>query len=528
MNRRLGKPLDRPWAVVADGLAPYLLCLLLMGMAGCARVLPELEPYGAVKGVDANRSENGLGVYRKMWETAGAKCLFPQKLSPKLDSFDVIVLVGNSYSPPGKKARAWLEDWLRQEDGRTIIYFGRDFNADLYYRERTVDGLPEEEISRAELALANVQVSEMNERLRQLPESTFCRWFFLDTSLERKDYSHFQGPWADDLSAKPGTWPVGVTLQEPDRSYQSRKPSWLTNKTKNALKPASQFVPAEKSGDAAVQRSRWFAGELDSDQAWDKEFEDLWKSEILLASDDGRPLVFRLSDSKRLRRSQILIVANGAPLLNASLVDPLHRTIGSKLIEQCLPAERVALLSYGEQGLLISSAAETDLRVVGLEVLTVWPLSAITMPAALLGIVICAALLPILGRAQPLPKRSVTDFGLHVEALGRMLLDSGDVDYAKGVIDEYFRKVRGESPPTWLESVAGAAPSTRTLVVGSSSEGAAGPLSGERDESLSVAAQRTTAETSAGAASMAKRTSDSQTFGQGGAVQSDPRENPSG
>ncbi len=165
-----------------------------------------------------------------------------------------------------------------------------------------------------------------------------------------------------------------------------------------------------------------------------------------------RRLVFRLTHPQRFAGSQLLIVANGAPFLNGSLVMPLQQRIAEKLIDSCLPAERVALLAYADAGLLISAAAEADPRGAGLEMFTVWPLSAITVPALLLGLVACAMLLPTLGRPQRLAGQSVSDFGLHVDALGRLLYGARDLAYSRSCIAEYFQRVRGEPPPAWLES----------------------------------------------------------------------------
>ena len=132
---------------------------------------------------------------------------------------------------------------------------------------------------------------------------------------------------------------------------------------------------------------------------------------------------------------------------------PLHQRIGALLIDACLPAERVALLAFDDSGLSISNVPEEDSRAAGLEMLTVWPLSGITMPAAMLGVIVCVSLLPILGRPQSLARRTVSDFGLHVDAIGRMLFEARDIQHAKLAVSDYFRKVRGEPPPTWLESV---------------------------------------------------------------------------
>ncbi len=444
---------DRNWL---RSCSQTILASGLLLFSGCGAWLPEMVPFGAVTAPDYNRSLNGLGLHRKMWELSGAKCLTPQKLSPKLETMDVIVLVGQSYDPPGQMARDWLEDWLAGQPGRTVIYFGRDFNADIYFRQRTLTQLPEDEQPRAEQLLAMREAQELNLQLRQLPESTFCRWFYLDASHSRVDYTSFTGEWSDELpDERDGYWPVRVALQPPDQGdWQGTQPSWITNKPANPMTAVNQStgIPPADGEEAIVRRSDWEPQELDTIGKWDAEIALAPTSEVLLAGDDGQALAFRLT-SERFKDSQILIVANGAPMLNGSQVDRLHQRIGEKIIEASLPAKRVALLAYGEGGLIITTAAEKDTRGAGLEMFIVWPLGAITIPAALLGIVVCAALWPTLGRPQALVQRSVSDFGMHIEAIGRMLYEARDVGYAQSVIEEYYRKVRSEPPPNWLSSL---------------------------------------------------------------------------
>lgn len=439
----------RRWLLLYWGV----LCLLLT-LSGCSSWLPEMTPFGAVTTPDVDRSLNGLGLHREMWETNGARCLKPRKLSPRLDDMDVIVLVGQSFEPPGRVARQWLENWLAAESGRTVIYFGRDFNAEAYYRRQTLAALPPDKQQRGAELLALREAEELNQRLRQLSDSTFCGWFYLDTQHRLADFDRFTGVWADDepeLSSLSGSWPVRVALVPPDDVSRKRKrPAWIGKpKTVNPLRPAGQVGSDDESDESF---SQWHPEEIDTAEEWDVAVSDTPQSEILLASQDGTPLVFRLT-SDRFFDSQILIVANGAPLLNGSLVLPLHQRIGALLIDACLPAERVALLAFDDSGLTISNVPEEDSRAAGLEMLTVWPLSGITMPAAMLGIIVCVSLLPILGRPQSLARRTVSDFGLHVEAIGRMLYEARDIQHAKLAISDYFRKVRGESPPLWLESI---------------------------------------------------------------------------
>lgn len=437
------------------GGAPWE-CLLLMvlslfpALSGCSGLLPEVHTYGAVKPPDINRSLNGLGVHRKMWEQAGAKCLTPTRLSPKLETIDVIVLVGQSFEPPGRAARDWLERWLGRKPGRTVIYFGRDFNAEVHYLRETLSDVPIAAQPNVHWKLAIRQTSELNARLRQLPESTFCSWFFLDVDRRDRIVGQFEGPWSEAINGTPGKWHLGTMLLPPDdEEWRSRRPSWIAA-TKPNTSPTTKARDDESNN--SVQRSAWVPEELSTPAEWQAEVARAARSEMLLATTDGEALLFRLTDS-RFAGSQIVIVNNGAPFLNGSLVDPIPQAIGERIVSHCLPAERVALIAYDEFGLLISDVPEQDAAAAGLEMLTVWPLSAITMSAALIGIIMCAALLPILGRPQPLPKRSVSDFGLHVEAVGQMLQDARDVEHGKQAIREYYTRVRKEKPPAWVEEV---------------------------------------------------------------------------
>lgn len=441
----------KPVRSKASNLGLRALILLLPVLSGCGYI-PWPESFGEVSGANATRSLNGLGVHRRMWEATGAKILTPQKLSPRLDSIDTIVLIGRSYQPPGTLARDWLENWLSKKSGRTVVYFGRDFDANLMYREDTLNQVAETQRDRAQTQLASSRAQTFVTRKVQIPEDTFCRWFFLRTSARPTVHEKFTGPWSSELAGLEGKWPTGVLLDPPDNKLKNKKPSWITG-TQPALAPVRSFVLGADSdqelGDKEVQRSIWKSDELEDVEAWDAEWELAGDVKVLLSGADGAPLVHRISHAK-FRGSKILIVANGAPFLNGSLVKPLQRKVGELVIQECLPAKRVAMIEYDETGLLLSTIASGSETNFGMQVLTVWPLSAITLHAAFLGIIAFVVLLPILGRPQSLAHRSVTDFGLHVEAMGRMLFESRDLLFGLKSIQDYFTKVRRETPPDWL------------------------------------------------------------------------------
>jgi hypothetical protein len=440
-------------------LQRMVLCFAwLLPMLGGCSYLPWPESFGEVSGANSMRGLNGMGAHRRMWESTGARILTPHKLSPRLDSIDTIVLIGSSYRPPGSLARDWLEKWLGKKTGRTLVYFGRDFDASLMYREDTLNQVPEKQRGRAQTQLASKLAEEFVLRNSQIPEDTFCRWFFLRTSARPTVHESFTGPWSDTLKGLEGNWPTGVILEPPDTKLKSKKPSWITSTTPTLAPPPTRaFVSGsdgeQELGEKEVQRSIWKTDELEDSKAWDAEWKLAGESQVLLAGQNGAPLIHRIEHSK-FRGSKILIVANGAPFLNGSLVKPLQRKLSELVIEECLPAKRVAMIEYDENGLLLSNVSGGSETDFGVSLLTVWPLSAITMHAAFFGIIAFAVLLPILGRPQSLTRRTITDFGLHVEAMGRMMFESRDLMYGIKSIQEYFSKVRRETPPDWLTQMA--------------------------------------------------------------------------
>ncbi len=271
--------------------------------------------------------------------------------------------------------------------------------------------------------------------------------------------SSVDGPWAESLSAAEKLdWPIRTRLQPPEFEMKSAIPSWLTTpKKKPALPAPGPVVPGineddEDNEDKLVYRSKWKAEEIKSVDEWNELYDDLPESEVLLESSQGDPLVFRLTSSERFGQGQVIVAINGAPFLNATSVKPAYGKVGSMIIDECPNAKKVALLAYNSSGIQISWIDEIDSRGLGLEMLVQWPLSAITIPACILGIVICISLLPILGRPGELPKRSVNDFGMHIEALGDLIRDTNDEAYARQAVSDYFRIVRAELPPPWLSA----------------------------------------------------------------------------
>lgn len=125
--------------------------------------------------------------------------------------------------------------------------------------------------------------------------------------------------------------------------------------------------------------------------------------------------------------SQLIVVANGSFLLNVPLVNHQHRILAEKLIAQVGPPDRVVFLESGPGG----PPVEPRMGDSALwRLFKAWPVGAILLQFAVLGIIFCFARWPIFGRPQVPAMESTSDFGKHVDAVSRLLQRTKDRNYA--------------------------------------------------------------------------------------------------
>ena len=243
-----------------------------------------------------------------------------------------------------------------------MIYFGRDYDASAFYYQRTLDRLTPEQQELASQKITQLKVLDLQDQLASYSENTFANGsIFRRTASPLKsgnssDPGHLSYPSqskncrrakvqtsrlednsSDDLaqaekaSSLDILWPLRTRLLPPSRQLKSQPPGWVV-----APQPVNPMKPLQDPWSAMegklIRRSRWSQRELDTQQAWDAAFNQMLKSTVLLESDEGEPLIFRLTHTKRLGDGQILIVANGLPLLNASLAHPSYTEIGNLLV----------------------------------------------------------------------------------------------------------------------------------------------------------------------------------------------------
>jgi hypothetical protein len=317
-----------------------------------------------------------------------------------LEEADVIVWFPDDFDPPTVDQRRFLEQWLWNENGRTLVYVGRDFDATPVYWKRVGPSAPPQQAMDVARRLAQAQAEHTASRVG-MPDDESADWFVTDRDRPRRRIDRLQGSWSAGVDAAQAELEVTGRFQFPDASQVE---TW-------------------------IQRD---------DQQWDTpEFH------TLLSSDDD--LLATSLSSPDWGDSKVLVVTNGSFLLNLPLVNPEHRKLAARLISECQPARRVVFLESGPGGPPVLSAEPSAAYPTGLEMFTVWPLGIVLLHLAALGIALGFASFPIFGRPGQLPVASVSDFGQHVAAVGQLLERANQPDAALARLKYYHDHVRRES-----------------------------------------------------------------------------------
>jgi hypothetical protein len=391
------------WLLPAAGIGVALLLIVVGTLLGSRRDEQLPTAYGRRRGSDAGRSVNGTAVLADMFKDAGHRVTTLNRLSPRVEKYDVIVWFPNDFKPPTAEQREYLEQWLKTGFGRTVVYVGRDYNAEIDYWQRVLQEAPPELASDSLRRQAEARAAWEAER-SQMPEKEYARWFTTRRDGKPLPYGQLGGPWASDLGTSKADFHLEGRLDLPIQSD----------------------MPPVTTGATAAET-----------EALRRQLEPPEGIEVLL-SVNGEPFVFRLTDDEwQDAEGQVLVVANGSFHLNYPLVNHEHRKLAGKLIDECGDNQRVAFIESGRGGPAIVKKETKSGGSSALEMLKVWPLNAILLHVIVLGIVLCLARSLIFGRPRELPTESNTDFGQHVEALGKLLARTKDRNYAQSRLQQY-------------------------------------------------------------------------------------------
>ena len=157
--------------------AGTMLVMVALLLVGCSKTTSIDDTYGRRRAADGGNSVNGTRVLARMFEEAGNRVSTARRLSDRLDDADVIVWAPDDFEPPTVEQREFLENWLWEQDGRTLVYIGRDFDAALVYWAEIASRAPPEHALEIKRRLALKQ-SEHDAARRSIPQQENCGWFF--------------------------------------------------------------------------------------------------------------------------------------------------------------------------------------------------------------------------------------------------------------------------------------------------------------------------------------------------------------
>ena len=428
-------------------IAWYFAAMLF---SGCRNSLS--TQYGLSEGTDAKVSPASLSLFRNLCNADGRTTLVVRSLSPRaMAKLNAIVWSPDSFGPHQADTMSWIDRWLSSGD-RTLIYVGRDFSPTADYWSQSAEKFSKGENSYQDAISAHqqraIELTALDRMRSKLRAKTATPWCVFDHSHGFEErVNKVKGPWSNALDASIArlfvrSYPIGYS----DATLTSLQKEFDRESEDTSSKPANSVNIKEyefkwQTSDATMLG---FVKSLTGS--------DLPKMESLLSTMDDRPLVAEVTKSA-WGNSRVIVLSNSSLISNLSLTNFENLSIAKKLVEK-LPKQSIGFLTGGLDPRIRKD--DNSEQQKGFEMLTIWPLSVITLHAVFLGMLVLLAVFPIFGRAKQLPVKSTREFGQHIEAVGGLLFKSQDRYYALATIAEYFRYVRKEPTSAWanVESAA--------------------------------------------------------------------------
>ena len=403
-------------------LTTVLIFCMLVG-AGCTKLSTE---YGRTSGSSAYSSINGYGTFRLALENAGFTDRDIGRLTDRLKkSTDLVVWAPQNGKPLNAEAVAWMDSWLKQAN-RTLVYINPDSGSETEYWTSTIPLAPAEKRLEYRRLAAKSRNQRMQNRFNTNQAPSY-QWFTITRLARPETIRGVKGPWK----------PKGnTTIQAPLTPLEhgvvtSMNPARVTI-------PATVATPNLKSGTGspAVQTS--------SIQ---------YTRRPLLETKDGTAYVAEVT-SKKWNDSRIIVVSSGSLLSNFGLTQRPNQLLADRIIQEVAAAKnsglRAGFLNNDGTSLTVSSKDNGVPVASGMEILTVWPISLLTMHGIFLGLVICLMLLPIFGRPKKISHNQSGNFGDHLDAVAALMKRAGGEKYARSKISDYMKRMRGETTGPWI------------------------------------------------------------------------------
>ncbi len=410
---------------VQFAVSAALLCVTFVGCGGQSS-----NQYGASSGLAGRSSLNGFGALRKSYEQAGYSTRDLYRLTDRVGRSQVIVWIPKVPQSISPKVTRWFDRWL-QRGGRTLVYIAPDSGSETqYWEDASVLAPPEQRLEyRRRLARSRSERMRWTINRRTIPTNG---WFVLEPASQRSAIPSLSGDWA----------PVEVTSQRRLLteyrvvSFDPNQPSGSGGASSGGTGPGSPgyvyYGPTELSRTKVS---------LDSQ----------------LNTETGDTIVAQVTADK-WKDSKIIVVSGGSLLTNYAFTRPFGVWLAETLVARSAPSPIGKVSSSVTAGFLTSDMMPIPVserqrgvpQASGMELLTVWPISLVTIHAAALGFVICMIMLPVFGRPRRIDRGTSSNFGDHLDAVAALMSRAGGETFARAKISEYFRRMHGETSGPWI------------------------------------------------------------------------------
>ncbi|MEM6688894.1 MAG: hypothetical protein AAF664_05670 [Planctomycetota bacterium] len=391
------------------GILSMLLVLLVS--SGCGSLV---TTYGVSTGSAGQKSLNGFGTFRLAIKQEGFRTRDLNRLSHRTRVFDAMVWTPSELDTISQENTRWFDSWLRQGD-RTLIYILPDSGSELDYWADLIDKAKPEQTVEYRRRIAQARNKELKWSLAR-EEIAGNGWFIVEPVV---------GDPKVELGVKP------FSMAEHDAIVEA------------GVQGRFQFNP---TGPASSGYWRQLPGEVGS-------------SEIVFEAKGKLGELVRVAEisSPDWENSRVIVVGGGSQLTNYALSSEEGASLAADLIsdllerrEQRVSGDPMADRNYPTVGfartqysdLPVSQYSGGTLKSPGLDVLTVWPLSLVTIHSLLLGLVVCLRLLPIFGRPKRLVLADTQDFAVHIDAVATMMQRGGGLLFARSRIQEFRRRFK--------------------------------------------------------------------------------------
>ena len=444
----------------------FIACGGLALLSGCGSQLT--TDYGKSKGYFAQSSLNGFTVFRQSWEDAGYQSTELTRMSDRMRSTSVIVWTPPQMNPLTWENVNWLNDWMRQ-GRRTLVYVVPDSGSEAAFYAQAYPLTEPSQRLKYRRRYAEVLVREHSFQVRRSAYSP-GNWFTVRPHLSYSPLVPRDGTGEDpnETDANERGKSDGLSPSLASGNLQQRSSEWVIESLDRSAMNNRSGSYIGPTGPSSTDYVEWYEVSDDSFNT---------KITPLVTTEDGDALVAKVV-SDQWPNSQILVVANGSALTNFGLTDPSNQSLAKSLIDDAVeigrgtnsqeaeqPTGAVVAFTDASGGILVSEPMAEIPRATGAEMLAKYPLSVVTIHGAVLGLVICLMLMPVLGRPRKVPHEQMTDFGDHIEAVALLMQKRGGEQFARQRISDYMTRIRGETHGPWVAGSDGAATAVRKVTV---------------------------------------------------------------